>query len=299
MYVLIVRNTSNKSAIDASLLLQTYLSSQSIDWCVIEGNDLVDKAQIDRYAYLTDEPDLAVVLGGDGTLLNTAHLLRGLSTPILGLNFGHLGFLTHSDSEGVINTVVAALAGEVAMEKRSNLSIHVLFEGEEVSQALCNADDENRSFFALNELAITRGSLGRIIDFSFSISGSHVAKMRGDGLVLSSATGSTAYSLSAGGPVVTPEFQGLIVVPLAPHTLQSRAVVTAKNDVIEIDLTTDNSRREGTLFADGRKLSFDQPISKVLVQVGEVPTTLLRYGENSFYNHVSEVFFVGTPHPND
>lgn len=299
MYVLIVRNTSNESAIDASLLLQTYLSFQSIDWGVIECNDLVDVPHLDRYAFLTEEPDLAVVLGGDGTLLNTAHLLRGLTVPILGLNFGHLGFLTHSDTGGVVKTVAAALAGEVVVEKRANLSIHVLFEGEDVSQMLHDTLEEDRTFFALNELAITRGSLGRIIDFSFGIAGSPVAKMRGDGLVVATATGSTAYSLSAGGPLVTPEFQGLVVVPLAPHTLQSRAVVTAKSDVVEIDLTTDISRCEGTLFADGRKLTFDRPISKVLVQVGDVPTTLLRYGESSFYQHVSEVFFVGSPHPNE
>lgn len=299
MYVLIVCNMTNKGAIDASLLLQMYFASQSITYSVIEGNELVDKPHLDSQAFFAEEPDLAVVLGGDGTLLNTAHLLKGLSTPILGLNFGHLGFLTHSDTDGVVNTVVAALAGDVVAEKRSNLLIRVLFEGEDISDALHGTNREDKSFFALNELAITRGSLGRIIDFSFGISGSSVAKMRGDGLVIASATGSTAYSLSAGGPLVTPEFQGLVVVPLAPHTLQSRAVITAKNDVVEIDLTTVNSRREGTLFADGRKLSFDHPISKVLVQVGDVPTTLLRYGESSFYHHVSEVFFVGSPHPSE
>ena len=144
-------------------------------------------------------------------------------------------------------------------------------------------DDPARTFFALNELAVTRGANGRIIDFSLGISGAHIADMRGDGLVVATATGSTAYALSAGGPLVAPGFNGLVAVPLAPHTLHSRAIVTAANDVVEMDLSLNRDPREAALFADGELLSFDAPVKRVYVSRGAVPTTLLRYRHDGFY----------------
>ena len=104
-----------------------------------------------------------------------------------------------------------------------------------------------RQFFALNEAAITRGAMGRIIELTLNVSGVDVARMRGDGLVVSTATGSTAYALSAGGPLVSPGFKGMIAVPLAPHTLRSRAVVTDASDVIEVGFDDADEFREATL----------------------------------------------------
>ena len=140
-------------------------------------------------------------------------------------------------------------------------------------------------------LAVTRGANGRIIDFSLGISGAHIADMRGDGLVVATATGSTAYALSAGGPLVAPGFNGLVAVPLAPHTLHSRAIVTAANDVVEMDLSLNRDPREAALFADGELLSFDAPVKRVYVSRGAVPTTLLRYRHDGFYEHAAKVFF--------
>ena len=107
------------------------------------------------------------------------------------------------------------------------------------------------SRFALNEFSVTRGELGRIIDFGINIAGTHVVDMRGDGLVVSSATGSTAYALSAGGPLCSPEFRGFVVVPLAPHTLLSRSVITGPSDIVEIDLSKNPESREASYFVDG------------------------------------------------
>ena len=118
-----------------------------------------------------------------------------------------------------------------------------------------------------------------------------IADMRGDGLVVATATGSTAYALSAGGPLVAPGFNGLVAVPLAPHTLHSRAIVTAANDVVEMDLSLNRDPREAALFADGELLSFDAPVKRVYVSRGAVPTTLLRYRHDGFYEHAAKVFF--------
>ena len=241
--------------------------------------------------------DVLLCFGGDGTILHAARDATLHDVPILGVNFGRLGFLANTSDEGVVAVVAAALAGDVVAEQRTNLRIDVVCEGEpdpwgdDDEAAAHDVDDPARTFFALNELAVTRGANGRIIDFSLGISGAHIADMRGDGLVVATATGSTAYALSAGGPLVAPGFNGLVAVPLAPHTLHSRAIVTAANDVVEMDLSLNRDPREAALFADGELLSFDAPVKRVYVSRGAVPTTLLRYRHDGFYEHAAKVFF--------
>ena len=266
MHILIVRNNSNAKAVDASLLLAAYLGTQSIQYSMIDSSDLNYLGDTDDVGIIdSGSCDLAVVLGGDGTILRTARLVGTTGVPILGINFGRLGFLANASDEG-----------EVPCSD---------------DEPIIAEDGERRSFFALNELAVTRGAMGRIIDFSLSISDSHIADMRGDGLVVATATGSTAYALSAGGPLVSPGFEGLVAVPLAPHTLHSRAIVTAKNDVVEVDLTNNQASREATLFVDGEMLTFERPVAKVFVRAGSEPTVLLRYKCENFYDHASKVFF--------
>ncbi len=367
MNALIIRNKYNQQVMEASILLTAYLASQSIAYDLVEVSDLNSAATHERIAMTNGEDgegiDLAIVLGGDGTILHAAKLLRGMSTPILGINFGRLGFLANNSEDGVVPMVSRALAGGLACERRTNLHIDVVCEGEDdpfadaedagaedlaegafgpegesgdadVADAgdadgiaTADADDasdlqesvapaENvmphphvvdfetpmlgidldglngqRSFFALNEIAVTRGSLGRIIDFSLDVSGSHIADMRGDGLVVATATGSTAYALSAGGPLVAPGFGGLITVPLSPHTLYARSLLTGENDVVRMGLTSVEVHREATLFVDGDLLVFDKPVRCVYVRRGKTPTMLLRTQGEGFYDHAAQTFF--------
>ncbi|MBC5584805.1 NAD(+)/NADH kinase [Eggerthella sp. NSJ-70] len=298
MHILIVRNNSNSQAVDASLLLATYLATQGLEYTLVDSSDLSCRCDHDGVnAALAAGVEMTVVLGGDGTILRTARQIGTSGVPILGINFGRLGFLANSSDDGVIAIVSSALAGDVVAEQRTNLRIDVVCEGEvdpwddDSDAAVPDFDDPARTFFALNELAVTRGANGRIIDFGLSISGDHIADMRGDGLVVATATGSTAYALSAGGPLVAPGFNGLVAVPLAPHTLHSRAIVTAANDVVEMDLSLNRDPREATLFADGELLTFDAPVKRVYVARGTAPTTLLRYQREGFYEHAAKVFF--------
>lgn len=309
MNLLIVRNNSNTQAIDASLLLATYLQTQGIDCALFDSSDLSALKPDGRIAeVLAAGVDMAVALGGDGTILRTARAIGTSGVPILGINFGHLGFLANSSDDGVVAIVAAALAGEVAEERRANLHIEVVCEGERDPWAddgdgawaqAADVQDEGRagelcaphSFFALNEAAVTRGALGRIVDFELSVSGARIANMRGDGLVVASATGSTAYALSAGGPLVAPSFGGLVAVPLAPHTLHARPIVTAENDVVEMDLSDNAATREATLFIDGDIASFETPIQRLYFRRGGTPTVLLRYSGKNFYEYASKVFF--------
>ena len=190
MHILIVRNNSNSQAVDASLLLATYLATQGLDYTLVDSSDLSCRCDHDDVnAALAAGVAMTVVLGGDGTILRTARQIGTAGVPILGINFGRLGFLANSSDDGVIAIVSSALAGDVVAEQRTNLRIDVVCEGEadpwddESDASASDLDNPARTFFALNELAVTRGANGRIIDFSLDISGAHIADMRGDGLV--------------------------------------------------------------------------------------------------------------------
>lgn len=315
MHILIVRNNSNPQAIDASLLLAAYFSTQGITFTLLDSADLFAGLSLERKAEILDQqPALAVALGGDGTILRTARLLGHSEVPILGINFGHLGFLANPSDDGVVKIVAEALSGNAVLERRANLLIEVVLEGESdpfaddalEAEESCDAgadglglDEEEgeslgskrRAFFALNEMAITRGTMGRIIDLGLDISGAHISDMRGDGLVVASATGSTAYALSAGGPLVAPSYMGLVVVPLAPHSIRSRAVLTGESDVVRVDLVDNYATREATLFVDGEIVPFDRPIRRIYVRRGSSMTSLLRYSNRNFYEHAAATFF--------
>ena len=315
MHILIVRNNSNSHAVDASLLLAAFFASQGVRCTMVDATDLGfggAGVSVVRDA-LEAHVDMAVVLGGDGTLLRTARCIGTSGVPLLGLNYGRLGFLANASDAIPVAAVAAALAGDVAVEHRANLRIDVVCEGEtdpwgeNTSDGLtpfeCKLPEQGsglrsdadaraqRTFFALNEVAVTRGSLGRIVDFSLDVSGSRIAAMRGDGLVVATATGSTGYALSIGGPLIAPSFEGLVVVPIAPHTLHSRAIVTGESDVVEMDLSHNAADRAVTLFVDGDMVEFDAPIRHVYVRRGEAPTVLYRTGSEGFYDRISKVFF--------
>lgn len=294
MRILIVRNNYNTKAIEAALVLGSYLSSQNIDYAVYDTDDLRSSSSIIKQCKVPDIEtfDLAVVLGGDGTILRTAAQIKYRQIPILGINFGSLGFMANSNADGVVAIVAAALADETMKEHRTNLVIDVYCEGEEGAKYNEELPRESpRKYFALNEMVLARGAQGRIIDCEYSINGSKVVDVRGDGLVVATATGSTAYALSLGGPLVTPTYGGLIIVPIAPHSLHSRPILTAPSDITDIFLPSTSANRQASMFIDGELIDMEKPIRRVVVSTGLEPTVLLRYKPETFYSHASEVFF--------
>jgi len=291
MNVLIVANRKNAKTIDAMFQIVAYLDSQGIDHVEMDVEGLPDAAYpynlLKRASVPTGPFDLIITLGGDGTLLHAARIAYAVNAPILGVKLGTLGFLANSAENGLVPLIVDALSGEIMREERVDLHVKVICEGDEEEGI-----DEPREFFVLNEIAIARGAMGHIVDFSFDISGDRIATMRGDGVIVSTATGSTAYALSAGGPLVGPRHRGLIVVPLAPHTLNTRAIVTEHHDVVEVSFEEGSaSAREVSLFADGDALAFARPISSIVITAGDRPVTLLTLHQESFYKQVSRTFF--------
>lgn len=299
MHALIVGNKANSKALDASFQLVAYFQAIGIEPVLLDVQDIPGSsfvysdgnlASIDE-RLTADDYVLAITLGGDGTILHGARITTLMDVPTLGANFGHLGFLCNEVDDGLISTVAAALAGDVSIENRSTLRIDVVCDGDEEAIEAGEGPDGPRAFFAVNEVSIARGAAGKIVDYGYEISGNYVARMRGDGLVVASATGSTAYALSVGGPLVAPGHRGMVVVPIAPHTLNSRAVVTEHQDVIEVKLIDDPRYSEVSLFVDGDLLEFSSPIRRVLVRCGENPLKLVKYRKTSFYEQISRTFF--------
>lgn len=228
--------------------------------------------------------DLVVSLGGDGTLLRAAHLVGALEIPILGLSYGHLGFLTYDAGGRDVRAVVAAaLAGDLHQSRRATIEARLTgfdAQGSTVTRAVT----------ALNEVALARGGSGKMVEFDVEANGVHIDRLRGDGFVVATATGSTGYALSAGGPIVTPDFGGMVCVPIAPHTITARAFLTSASDVVELAVADDRSS-DRVVFADGEPLFGDLVPARLRVVRGANDVILLTDAPESFFSSVSRVFY--------
>ncbi|MCR4297918.1 MAG: NAD kinase [Gallionella sp.] len=167
--------------------------------------------------------DLAIVIGGDGTMLNIARTLSPYHVPLVGVNQGRLGFLTDLTLENMQDSMEAMLDGKFVTEQRLLLSARVLRNNVEISNGL-----------AFNEVVVHRSNISSMIEFEVRIDGEYLYNQRADGLIVSSPTGSTAYALSAGGPILHPSLDVLELVPVCPHTLSNRPIVVKSSSVLEI-----------------------------------------------------------------
>lgn len=183
---------------------------------------VVDKAD------LPAQCELIVVLGGDGTLLSMARMVGDLGVPILGVNLGGLGFLTATALEEMFPALEAVFAGEIVLDDRMTLEARLTRQGERRPPQV-----------ALNDVVITKAAMSRIISLSVSVEGQFATTYRADGLIISTPTGSTAYSLSAGGPIVFPTMAAIVLTPICSHTLTNRPIVLPASQRVEVTLLTD------------------------------------------------------------
>jgi len=218
--------------------------------------------------------DLVVALGGDGTLLAVA---RGLApdVPILGVNLGNLGFLTEMNRTELYPGIISILAGGYSLERRSMLDVE-----------LVRSTGECVTFRILNDAVIAKSALSRIIELKVSIDGLETGRYRADGLIVSTPTGSTAYNLSAGGPIINPLLQVAILTPICPHTLSLRPLVVPDTSLIEVRLETSLEKVFLTLDGqEGVSLGFRDVVRLRRARSG---VTLVRATQRSFYDSLRD-----------
>ncbi len=231
MKIGIVTKINKEEAIEETKKLLAWAEGKGIE--VFIDRDLAIKTGY-REGYdknrIPEMIDLLVVLGGDGTLLSAARLVGTREVPILGVNLGSLGFLTEITLDELYDVMEGVLKGDFEYEERMMLCARVYRWGEEVA-----------TYTVLNDAVINKGTLARIIDLETRVDGEYITTYRADGLIISTPTGSTAYSLSAGGPIVYPSLNSIIIAPICPFTLTNRPIVLPEHMKIEVTLKTPES----------------------------------------------------------
>jgi NAD+ kinase len=216
------------------------------------------------------EIDAFIVLGGDGTLLSVAREMGARQIPILGVNLGSLGFLTDVALKDLYSTLEAILAGEAAIDPRMMLEAELVRKGESVASGI-----------VLNDVVITKGAIARIIELAVEVNKQFVAVVRADGLIVSTPTGSTAYSLAAGGPILYPNLDAVILTPICPHTLTYRPVVIP--DQAEIELTLRGTSSEVYVTFDGQSALLLHPGDVVLARKSRYSVKLLSLPDKNYF----------------
>ena len=232
---------NDNSVADAITTVKGFLERKQLS--VLLGNTTSSEIPGDRIdeqgLAVGDQIDLAIVVGGDGTLLHVARLLADQGVPAIGINLGRLGFLTDISFSDLETGIGAILNGQYAIEKRTMLQ--------------CTTYKDEQVVFsghALNEIVLSKGNTGRVIEFEIRVNGNYVSQIRSDGLILATPTGSTAYALSAGGPIIYPDLSVICMSPICPHTLSNRPIILDENNTIEIT-AVETRESQANLALDG------------------------------------------------
>jgi NAD+ kinase len=221
--------------------------------------------------------EIVIALGGDGTLLRAAELARPAKVPLLGVNLGKVGFLTEAEIEDLDSAVAYVVSGVYSVDERLTVDVSIEHAGQETVRS-----------WALNEVTVEKGDRQRMLEVLVDIDGRALSRYGCDGVVCATPTGSTAYAYSAGGPVVWPEVEALLVVPISAHALFNRAVVTAPTSTIRI--TVDPYTSSAILCCDGRRVYDVRAGSVVTVQRGELPVRVVRLRPRPFTDRLVAKF---------
>lgn len=223
---------------------------------------------------VTADTECAIVLGGDGTLLRASRYLMGTDIPLIGVNFGHLGFLADVEAEAVEDMIDRLMDGDFLVEKRMMLEGTICRNGERLSPVS-----------ALNDIVIGRNGVMGVLDFKVFVNGIRLNSYKADGMIVSTPTGSTAYSMSAGGPLVKPSAQLIVMTPVCPHTLNTRSIVLDRDDIIEIEICEQKpsaGKDSGYVYFDGDLATPLLNNDRILIKKSENSTDIIKLDSRSF-----------------
>ncbi|TPW74888.1 NAD kinase [Schumannella soli] len=277
-HILVVAHTGRADSLEAGLLVCRQLIDAGITPVVSDDEQadlraadptLTQLALLGRDVAIGDL-ELVIVLGGDGTILRAAEIARGGSAPLLGVNLGHVGFLAEAEREDLTETVRRALARDYTVEERMTVWVRVKKSDQVVYET-----------WALNEVSVEKASRERSLEVAVEVDGRPLSTFGCDGVVMSTPTGSTAYSFSAGGPVVWPSVDALLMVPLSAHALFARPLVVGPDSALAVELL-ERSAGAGVIWADGRRTFDLPPGARVVVKRSPEPVRLARLSDSVF-----------------
>jgi NAD+ kinase len=215
--------------------------------------------------------EAVLVLGGDGTMLSVNRLVAGKGIPVLGINLGSLGFLAEVNKENIYSALEKMLSGGYAVEERLMLKAMIVRGGETIAE-----------YLVLNDVVINKGALARIIDLETFIDNIYVTTFKADGLIISTPTGSTAYSLSAGGPILYPTLESIVLTPICSHTLTNRPIVLP--DQVSIEICLKSISEDVFLTLDGQTGCSLKPDDVIRISKAEHKARLLVHGERGYFD---------------
>lgn len=280
--VLIISSAVDKSAASTAMAVCDFLSAKNVE-CLVPGEDLgrirslVDDAS-DLIEYEGEKVDMAIVLGGDGSILRAAEVLRSQPAPILGVNLGHVGFMAEAEKDQLDDVLEQVLAGKFTVRERTTLNVSVWQEGKQVF-----------SSWALNEVAVEKNARERMLEVVLEVEKRPLSSFGCDGVLVSTATGSTAYAFSAGGPVVWPNVDAFVVVPISAHALFSRPFVIDNDSSVAIEVLQ-RSQGGGVMSCDGRRTFELSPGARVEISRGSQSVEMVTLSDEPFANRLVRKF---------
>ncbi|MFC0682083.1 NAD kinase [Lysobacter korlensis] len=285
-HILVVTHTGRRESLQAGVQVCRQLLEAGVVPVLADQDqaDMVGMAgELSTLAVLGEgvEPgdlEIAIVLGGDGTILRAAELTRGCAAPILGVNLGHVGFLAESELDNLEETVARALARDYLVEERMTLWVRVKQDAEVVYES-----------WALNEATVEKASRERMLEVVIEVDGRPLSSFGCDGVVMSTPTGSTAYSFSAGGPVVWPSLDAMLLVPLSAHALFARPLVVGPESSFAVEILQ-RTPGAAVLWCDGRRTRDLPPGARVVVRRSPVPVRLARLHPGPFTDRLVHKF---------